>query len=206
MNTFSEIKILNNTNKLLYISILLINIFIACDPEAEVLLPDLKKQLVVDAWIENGGYANVILTYNTGYFDNLDSASFVDLIDRFAKVTVSDGTNTEILTLYRDTIYFPPFVYKGNKIKGEVGKTYYLRILDKVGIVSATTKILPPVKFDSIWFYTLSEIDSLGYVKGIFKDNKLEKNYYRTFAKTGFLRKRYTPTLISIYNDSYFNG
>ena len=179
---------------------------VSCSPEADFELPKIKKQLVVDGWIELDGYAHVILTYNTGYFENLDSASFRALVARFAKVMISDGDRSEILTLTRDTNYFPPYVYKGNLIKGELNKTYHLLVDDEIGIVKASTQIPPPVALDSIWFTFLPDNDTLGYIQGIFKDNALEKNYYRTFTKVGMKGRKYIPTLLSIFNDTYFNG
>ena len=192
---------------LIHIAIVSFLLISSCSPEADIELPSVEKKLVVDGWIEQGSYTNVILTYNTGYFENLDSASFRDLVARFAKVVVSNGEKSEVLTLYRDSNYFPPFIYKGNSIKGEVGKTYSLYIEDdEIGIVKASTTILPPVELDSIWFNFVENNDTMGYIKGKFKDNGSEKNYYRTFTKIGLRNKKYIPTLVSIFNDTYFNG
>lgn len=186
-------------------------LFISCEPDPNIALPSIKKQLVVDGWIENNNYAYVILTYNTGYFSDVDSASFRGLVASRAKVTVSDGQKTEILTLVKDTNYFPPRIYRGNEIVGEVGKTYTLIVIDEIDTITnkydtivAQTTIKKPVELDRVWFSQTT--DSSGILKGILNDNPNEDNYYRIFTKIKGENKRYIPALIPSYEDSYFNG
>jgi hypothetical protein len=194
-------------NSILFIgSILIFSIlFTFCNPEANFEVPMVKKQIVVDGWIEQDDYANVFLTYNTAYFSNLDSASFRALIATTAKVTLTDGENSEVLILTRDTNYFPPYMYKGNEIVGKTGKIYSLIIVDGNDTITAKTTILKPIKLDSIWFELLNPYDTLGYIKCAFQDNPNEKNYYRSFTFIKSKNQIFYPTLISIYNDSYFN-
>jgi hypothetical protein len=186
-------------------------ICISCEPKMEFDITSVKKQLVVDGSIENNNYAQVLLTYNTGYFSDLDSASFRGLVASRAKIILSDGVRSEILTLTKDTNYFPPFVYKGNEILGKAGKTYTLIIIDEINTgtrdmdtIVATTTIPQPVKLDSVWFSPTSL--NKGIIKGIVYDNPDEKNYYRTFTKIKGEDKRYIPTYIASFEDKYFNG
>lgn len=191
--------------KILFASYMLL-LITGCTPYFEADLPNIKKQIVVDGNIENGAYASVLLTYNTQYFANLDSASFRALVATRAKVTLSDGNRSEILTLMRDTNYFPPYVYRSVDIVGEVGKTYTLLVEDELDTVSAITTIPKPITLDSIWFSFYPKNDTSGIIKGIFQDNKDEVNYYKTFAKIVKHNKRFYPTLISNFEDNLFNG
>ena len=168
-------------------------------------MPSLKKQLVVDGWIENGGYPMVILTYNSAFFSNLDSASFRSLVASRAKVTVSDDNESEILTLTFDTTYFPPFVYEGNVLKGAEGKTYYLTVEDVIDTLHALTTIPNHPTIDSLWIEYLNNDDTMGVLKCKFTDNPNEKNYYRTFTKIG-KSNHFVPTLFSCFSDENFNG
>jgi hypothetical protein len=177
-----------------------------CDPDADIEIPTIKKKIVVDGWIEQGNFAYVVLTYNTSYFSNLDSMTFRALIATRAKVTISCDSVSEILTLKRDTDFFPPYVYRTLKIKGEIGKTYSLLIEDESDTISAYTTIKKPVILDSIWFELLENNDTMGTIKGIFQDNKDEQNFYKTFFKFNKRSKRYFPTLFSNFEDTYFNG
>ena len=194
-------------HKLLYLCMLFVlPLMESCNPESDLDLPKVKKQIVVDGWIEQNSYPYVLLTYNSAFFSNLDSASFRSLVASRAKVTVSDGTISEVLTLSKDTNYFPPYIYKGTgDIIGKAGGTYTLLIEDEIDTLSATTTIPWPVFLDSIWFEPNSLNDTLGQIKGSFSDNANEKNYYRTLTKE-IKNKLFVPTLISIFDDNYFNG
>lgn len=180
--------------------------FYSCNPELEKEFPYLKRQVVVDGWIEVGNYTNVLLTYNAQYFSVIDSASFKDYIALYAKVTVSDGVRSEVLTRMRTTNYFPPVIYRGTEIRGEIGKTYKLLVENLYDTLTAYTQILQPVVPDSIWFEPRFAGDTLGLIKGILSDNINEKNYYRTFTSIQNKDKIFIPTLISCFDDKYFNG
>ncbi len=183
-----------------------VGIICSCNPTANFELPQVKKQLVVDGWIENGQNAKVILTYNTSYFSNLDSASFRSLVASRAKVTISDGQNSEILTLTRDTNYFPSYVYEGNEIIGAEGKSYYLTVEDEVDTVHAVTSIPFHGKIDTLWIDYANNNDTMGIIRGRFTDNANETNYYRTFTSKYNGSNVYIPTLLSCFSDTYFNG
>jgi hypothetical protein len=184
----------------------MVSTFQSCQSEDELDLSNIKKQIVVEGWIEQGNYPLVMLTYNANYFSQLDSNSFRALVASRAKVTVSDGEQSEILTLDRDTNYFPPWVYKGFEIIGKVGKTYTLTVEDEIGTATATTTILPPPAIDSVWFEYKSPNDTVGVIKGRFTDNANEKNYYKTYTKIYRKEKKYYPTLLSSFGDQFFNG
>ncbi len=179
-------------------------IFISCETNYSDKILTIDRKLVVDGWIENNRYPIVMLTYNTPYFSNLDSSSFRNLIASRAKVIVTDGEQTEILTLTRDNNYFPPFVYKGYHIKGEIGKKYLLYIEDETDTVIAETSIPLLPEIDSLWFEFNN--DTSGIIKGIIIDNANEKNYYRVFTKIKNKDKRYYPVLMPTFDDKYFNG
>jgi hypothetical protein len=119
---------------------------------------------------------------------------------------VSDGTESEILTLTKDTNYFPPYIYRGNSLKGKTGSTYRLLIEDEIDTIFASTTIPMPASVDSIWFEKNQNSDSMGLVKGIFTDDLKYKNYYKTFYRIKNQNKKFIPTLVSDYDDFYFNG
>lgn len=179
-------------------------LLVQCEPDYNPEMFSVEKKLVVDGWIENGRPPVVLLTYNTPYFGNLDSASFRQLVATRAKVTVSNGIDAEILTLTKDTNYFPPFVYKGYSLIGEVGKTYTLLVEDELDTITAQTTILPPVQLDSVWYE--STTDTSGVIRCILNDNPDEQNYYRIFTRVWRKEQRFYPALIANFNDRFFNG
>ena len=178
-------------------------ILISCRQADEDNLTGYKPNFVVEGWIEAGGYPYVILTHNLPFFTQLDSAQLSQAVIRWAKVTVSDGNQTEVLTARKDERYFPPYLYRGSEIKGEVGKTYTLTVEYAGYVLTAKTIIPNPVPLDKLWF---SEKDGDKRQLNIqFQDPANEKNYYRIFTRTEQDQIFY-PTLLSVQDDKYFNG
>lgn len=109
------------------------------------------SQLVVEGWIDAGEHPVVKLTrtvaLNTDEFQ-LDSLS--RYVERWAKVSISDGEKTEVMVGRYDKNYFPPFVYTTYDMRGEVGKEYKLMVETPDGILAeAKTTIPAPAKIDS---------------------------------------------------------
>jgi hypothetical protein len=185
---------------------MLISVLISCTPEPELHVTDYEPKLVVDGWIEQNDFPKVILTSSMSYFDELDSAAVRNLVATTAKVTVSDGEKEEVLTLKKNDDYFPPYVYSGNEIRGEVGKTYTLTIQLKGETYRATTTIPQVAQFERLWFETIPGEDSIGYIYGKFTDDPGVDNYYRVFTLRENKDQRYIPVYLSAIGDQSFNG
>jgi hypothetical protein len=179
---------------------------LSCDTEPELEFLSYQPRLVIDGWIEQDGYPKVILTSSMSYFDVLDSATVRKLVITTAKVVVSDGVNEEILTLKRDENYFPPFVYTGTELKGETGKTYTLTVTIRGEKYSATTVIPPVAELDKIWYETIPDKDTIGYIYGQFTDDPETENFYRVFTLRENKDKRFIPVYLSAIGDQSFNG
>ena len=83
-----------------------------CDPKWDIDYDVQSRQdIVVEGWIENGGFAQVMLSRTIGLEEQFDSLSVIDSAIRWAKVTVSDGEQTEVLTGRLDRDQIPPFIY-----------------------------------------------------------------------------------------------
>ena len=181
-------------------------VFYACttDPDLEVGAYD--RRLVIDGAIEEYGFPKVMLSYSLSYFDGIDSTSIRELVIGTAKVTVSNGTEREVLTLKRDMNYFPPYIYQGTSIKGEAGKIYELTVELKGEKYTARTTIPAPAKLNRIWFEPAANKDSLGYLFGELTDDPGAANYYRLFTQRLHKDDRYIPVYLSAIGDQYFNG
>lgn len=189
------------SNQILVLLSLVCLWFPACR-ENEDAYNEYSPKFVVEGWIENDDYPTVILTRNVPYFSELDSAELADVVLRFAKVTVSDGERSEILTARKDANYFPSYVYRGSDFKGRAGKTYTLKIEYGGAVLNAVTTIPQPVKLDSIWFVAKSDTSAQLQIR--FRDPE-DKNYYKIYTQTS-ANKRFVPTLLSNHDDKFFNG
>ncbi len=202
MNTF--LFILNHGYRGIFGVILLC--LCSCEKTIEVDLPAYDSKLVIEGWIEQGQHPTVILTRSSSYFDKIDSASMRDLIVTTAKVSVSDGEQEEVLTLRRREAYFPEYIYQGTSLRGRVGQTYQLTIVLQGKVYKATTTIPAPVSFDSLWFESLPNEDSIGHLWAHFSDDEAESNYYRIFTQREGIDDTQIPVYFSAMGDQYFNG
>jgi len=185
---------------------LLIISSLSCEKEISIDFPDYTKMLVVEGWIEQGKTAKVLLTYNAGYFDNIDSTNLRNYAATRAKVTITDEANSEILTLKANDTYFPPIYYFGSKIIGELNKTYTIKIEDSGKTYITTTTIPELVIPDSIWFERNIDSDTLGLVWLDLSDDQIHDNYYRVLIKRLGKDKNFIPSMTSTFDDRLFNG
>ena len=200
-------KIKNLTHILQLTGVLLIVLaFTSCEKDIQVDVPKAEKKLVVEGSIEINDYARVFLTKNLPYFGTVDSTMLAQLIVLDAVVIVNDGSTYDTLKKVFNPDYFPPLFYQGTKLKGEIGKTYFLTVIDSGKTLTAATTIPTPIPLDSVWFKIEPHQDSLGYIWATFTDPAESGNYYRLFTKRLHKDKIFTPILMSIYDDKMFNG
>ena len=96
--------------KLLFVfSCLLLFGLQSCAPD---YFEDNRSELVVEGWIEDNRPPVVILSKTLTLSDKYQSLTDLkDYIVTWAKVSVSDGVDTVVLTGKYDPEYFPPYVY-----------------------------------------------------------------------------------------------
>jgi len=125
---------------------------VGCQRQIELDQPDYEIQVVVDWYIESNGYAHVFLTTSSPFLTHYDSASIRNTFLTQGLVTLTSSLGeSETLTLFRESRFFPPFVYRSTRLKGKVGVTYNLDI--KVGgrLLSASTTIPEPPVIDTVY-------------------------------------------------------
>lgn len=181
-------------------------LMVSCNDDLTYDIPEPDDMIVIDGWIENGQYAKVLLTSNTAYFSSLDSASIRKLVLTQARVTLTDGENSEYLILRRNEDYFPPYIFEGNEIKGTVGKTYTLTAEYGGRSAHGTTTIPSPVELDTIYFKKNTNSDSLGIIYAEFHDPPDTNNYYRILTMVRGRDRRFSSAMIMGISDSYFSG
>ena len=165
------------------------------------------SQLVVEGWIESGGHPIVTVSESIGIVTGKEMypKDLLDHLAKWAKVSVSDGENTVILTGMADSQYFPPYIYTSSRITGEVGKTYSLRVEYKDYVATATATIPEPVPLDTVYVKSVSR-DSLCHVMCGFTDPAPKGNYYKVFTKTKDVDAHYHPSAMATYSDDQIEG
>lgn len=178
--------------------ILIAMIVLACQKEIVLEQPYYEKQVVVDGYIESGHYAYIFLTASSPFLTEYDSVSITETFINNATITLTSSLGeTEVLTLFRQNTFFPPFVYRSVSIKGKVGATYQLDV--KVGgrLITATTTIPVPPVVDSI--YMEPSTDSTGILKASLHFNTGKNGYVLMQVKSTLseenLHACYNPVL-----------
>lgn len=149
-------------------------------------LPEQNDELVVEGWIEDNGFPVVILTKNiniSNKYQSLDSLS--SRIVRWAKVTVSDGEKSVVLTGRYTKGYTPPYIYTTSHFRGEAGKTYQLTVEYGDFHATATTTIPKTQKIDELTVERCTQSDTLYQISLRYNDDEAEQNYYQIFTRVG---------------------
>ena len=190
---------------LLYFFIL--NLFLwslfSCNEENNINYVEYLPKVAVEGWIENETPATVMLSWTAPFDQEMDTTFLLEHVIRSAKVSVSDGEQTEILTLGLNNNYLPPYVYYGTTLKGQTGKSYSLKIEYRGEIISAETYIPQAVALEKIWFEKSSPADTIGYIHISFLNTS--GLYYQIATKVDEKETVFTPCLYGNINSSSFD-
>lgn len=146
-------------------------------------LPEAEEVLVVEGWIDSGDFPIVMLTTSASVSRELQGVEQLEQhLIRWAKVTVSDGEQTVVLTGKEDKRYYPPYIYTTNQMRGVPGKTYRLEVSYKEYDAVAETKVPSPLPIDSFRVECCVGDDNLCQLIACFSDPVAEKNYYKFFS------------------------
>lgn len=179
-------------------------IITACDKEIE--LSELDDKITVEGWIDEGGHPIVMLTQAVHVDHTARSLSDLsDYIVKWAKVTVSDGEHSEILTGKFNKKYYPPYIYTTGNMKGKAGKTYSLTVEYQNHTLTASTTIPPHVDIDTAFAIASTDSSSFG-IKIIFSDNPSTHDYYKTFSNCDSTSNMYLSTIMQAIDDRNANS
>ena len=174
----------------------------ACQRES----PPQKPQLVIEGWIENGDYPHVAITTSLPvvFGKEITTPELVEHVARDAVVTVSDGEKTVQLVGQVNLCIFPPYYFTTTQMKGEVGKTYTLRVEYQDYVATASTTIPQPVPIEKLYVDEIK--DGLGTLKCGFTDPPEPGNYYRLLTKTLGEDAEYVLTVLGLVSDENLHG
>jgi len=226
-----EFQILN-MRKILSLMVL-IALFVSCEKEITIEVPDSARQIVFEGYVENGTFPYVIITRSSGYFDPISTqvSALAEVIVRGADVYVTvDGTEYKLdqicLADLPDSLQglayqflgipvgapIPPnldlcvYLSFNPALTGQVGKRYDLRAVVEGNEYTATTRIPELVNLDSLWFKVEPPSDSLGFIWATLTDPDTVGNSYRLATKRLNEDARFLAGRGNVSNDRLFNG
>jgi hypothetical protein len=194
------------TKSAFYLFICFSIFLLGCTKEVNIDIKGFEQQLVVEGTIETGGFPIVLLSRSQDVYAPTNIGSYLGSFISDASVSVTNGTQTiqlslfsindlpeaskktvaELLKLeYNEVGFLPILVYSTTDpgMKGEIGKSYTLNIVDKGKNYSGTTAILPPVALDNLTWRPESSNPAYGYSYALLSDPANEYNAYKWEAK-----------------------
>lgn len=188
--------------KRIIISLMLLLLLAACDKDYG-LTGQSGSHIVVEGWIEDGGFPVVIVSRSFPVVTEYEETeSLSDYLVRWAKVTVSNGTDSVVLTGKYDEGYFPPYVYTTGRMRGEAGKSYTVTVEYRDYYATATTTIPPAPGNCDFRVERCADNDTMFQIKAVFQDNPNEKNYYQFFTRVGSTTKQYQASYLGTFDDA----
>lgn len=187
--------------------LLFLSLMLSCTGCVREYLPDTESLLVVEGWIEDGGHPIVMVTSSVPTsLSAVSSDMLADHVVRWAKVSVSDGDSTVVLTGKPDKDYLTRYIYTTARIQGESGKQYTLKVSYHGMEAEATTSIPESTVLESV---TPKEIDGVGSgrfsLEASFVD-KEGKDYYRFFSMVRGKETAFIPCLLGTFDDVGMSG
>ncbi|MCM0664750.1 DUF4249 domain-containing protein [Flavobacterium tyrosinilyticum] len=189
-----------------YLLFLLGLLVVSCSNDNFSEQKNVESKIVVEGWIEEGDYANVLLSSSIPVTDGIDSTNVLNHVIRSAKITISDGESSEVLRVKNDKNRIPPFVYFGSTLMGQAGKEYTMKIEYLNRVIEATTTIPKSVQLKSAEYIKKNATDTTGYVFVKFDDPVSEKNYYQIATKVEGEEPIFVPSFYGNLDDKNFEN
>lgn len=165
-------------------------------------LPHGEQKLVIEGWIDEGGYPVVIVTTTVPV--GREPKKLTELkenIVRWATVSVSDGEKEVFLTGGRNDAYFPPYIYTSSEIRGQAGKTYALKVLYNGKSVTASTTIPESVPLEYIRVRKSADAEDSYYMSAGIKDDPDTEDYYKFFTRVIRRDSSFVSSFMGLNND-----
>lgn len=184
------------------IAFILLTILLLIPSCTEDKLIEAEPQMVVEGWIDAGGYPVVMLSQIIPVSSKeISTDSLSDYVITWGKVTISDGEKEVVLTGKKSDDYFPPYIYTTNKIRGEAGKSYYLTAEYKNFHATAKTTIPYIAEIEGI---DTEYKNGDYYINATINDNPDEKNYYKFFVKVAGRDSCYLSSNFAVVDDANY--
>ncbi len=211
-------------------------IFTSCTKEVEIDIPGYAEELVIDGVIETNAPPFVMISKTKDIYAPTDIDAFLNGFVSGATVTVSDGTNTVVLDEWcSDNL--PPgagpiaaqmfgiseselanyhicaYLTLDPSMSGQVGKTYLLTVELDGNTYEASTAIVQPTYFDSVWWKPEPSTPNHGFSWVYLTDPPTKGDAYKWEVKRiniGMdgepIDQNFKVPFSPVFNDQFFNG
>ncbi len=175
-------------------TILVLSCLFSCTTDDEIT--GNTPQLVVEGWIENGKFPEVILTTTIPISKDYQSLSNIDRhLIKWAKVTIDDGERSVVLTGRIDKSKYPPYRYSTGEMRGEAGRIYRLTVEHEDYYATSVTTIPDAVEIDSLKFECYGNNEGSRRITAFFNNNNAPEADFQFFTySTNDKYRCYSPS------------
>ncbi len=174
---------------------------VSCENDVE--LNDFYPEIVVEGVIENGENPVVLLSQLLPINMNIDSAKVINTVIRWAKVSVSDGEEEEILVGMRNPNNLLQYEYRALHLRGEVGKTYTLSVEYSGRTLTAVTTIPSPPELKNIEIRPSGLSDTLFSVHALINKPENDEEFYFFRVRKDSIGTVFLPCFLSALDSKY---
>ena len=164
-------------------------------------MPPQQSQMVVEGWIEDGRHPVVMLTSTVPVSEQETSIdSLGQYLIRWARVALSDGERTVVLSGKYTKDYFPPYIYTTAALLGEAGKTYTLTVDYDRQHATASTTIPQSVPLERLYATLKHEVDSTYSIHAVFSHDASRQRYFRLFTCIPSQSKQFYSAFMGLFD------
>ena len=177
-------------------------LFAGCD---DTDVPTVDTQIVVEGWIDDGGFPMVFLTQTvTPQTDEQGVEHLDSLLIRWAKVSVTDDEgNTVTLSGRTMSNQSLPFGYTSTDIRGKAGHTYLLTVDYKQYHATASTTIPQAAAVDSFKSVRIAGNDSLRELHAYVSERAEGAAGYKFLVQRKGKDKYQKSSYLGVYNNAH---
>ena len=146
-----------------------------------------SSQLVVEGWLDHNEFPMVFVTRSVPIDNEYQNiANLGQYLERWAKVTISDGEREEVMVGRLNRSYSPPFYYTTSYMRGEYGKTYHLHVEGSGGLTADAETTITPERavIDSLWVTPVTDNDTLYQLHAHINLEASTARYFKVFTQT----------------------
>jgi hypothetical protein len=181
--------------------LLSVALLLGCRKDVTLKLPEYTQKVVVEASIETGEPAVVLLSWSVPYFGEFDYSKPEESFIRGASVVVNNGVTTDTLQELDKSL---GYLYMGSRIIGKEQTTYSLTVTVNGNSYTTETRIGTPANFDTLYYR--NDHDNLGFIWQRFAEPPGIGDCYRWFAKRKGRDNFYAAPWGSVFEDKFVDG
>ena len=157
-------------------------------------MPVAEPRMVVEGWIDSGGYPVVLLSFTAVPGDK--ELEWSESIIRWGVVTLSDGERTVVLTGGPSDDYMPPYRYYSYEMAGVAGRTYTLTAEYQGMKVSSSVTMPEPTPIRSATRTPVEGCDTVNHLEIRFVAPADVPAYYHVSYRINGADRRFLPSML----------